>query len=187
MSFITHLNVTDFIIMGVILLSLLISLARGFVREALSLATWIIAAYIAFRYSGVVSDMLTGIVSSHSARSVIAIIGLFMVMLILGGIVNYFISSMISGSLLLGFDRILGSFFGLARGLLVVGLFILLIGQTAMVKAQWWKDSQMIPQFTPVSQFIKDIFPEQIAQLSISEKPETTKVKTKTIKIKREK
>lgn len=168
MSMITSLNMTDFIILGVVVLSLLISLARGFVREALSLLTWIAAVLFAFRYSSVLSDMMAGMISSQGTRHVVAFVCLFIFVLIIGGILNHIISSLISGSLLMGFDRILGVCFGVARGLLVVGLFVLFAGQTGLAKADWWKNSQLIPHFAPVTQVIKDLFPEQIAKFSAS-------------------
>lgn len=170
MNMLTSLNLTDFIIIGVVILSLLISLARGFIREALSLLTWIAAILFAFRFSGAVSDMMAGMIGSQGTRSVVAFVGLFIVILIIGGILNHIISSLISGSLLKGFDRILGVFFGIARGLLVIGLFVLFAGQTGFAKADWWKKSQLIPQFAPVTQVIKELFPEQIAKFNSSMK-----------------
>ncbi len=166
----TSLNLTDFIIIGVVVLSLLISLARGFIREALSLLTWIAAVLFAFRFSGTVSDMMVGMIGSPGTRSVVAFVGLFIVILIIGGILNHIISALISGSLLKGFDRILGIGFGIARGLLVIGLFVLFAGQTGFAKADWWKNSQSIPQFAPVTQVIKELLPEQIANFNSSMK-----------------
>lgn len=161
MSALFHLNTTDFIIIGFILLSVLISLSRGFVREALSLLTWLLAAYVAFTYAHESADLIKGMIQNPHTRTIVAFVALFLFVVIVGGLFNYFVGRVISISGLGFFDRILGIAFGAARGILVVALIIIMIKGTSLVERGWWRHSQLIPQFTPLTQTMEDLFPKQ--------------------------
>ncbi len=82
----------DYAIMAVLGLSCLVSLIRGFVREALSLVTWGCAFYVASHYYADLSVWFTGF-EDERVRNGIAIAALFIVTLIVGAIVNYVIAS----------------------------------------------------------------------------------------------
>lgn len=160
-----HLNLVDFIILGFIVLSIIISLLRGFVREALSLVTLLIAVYVAFSLSSSVAPILSGMISSESTRTVVAFIGLFLLILIAGAIINFLIGRLISVSGFGPFDRLLGILFGAARGILVLALLVLMIQGTSLTERGWWRHSQLIPLFEPVTAMMKDLFPKQAKQV----------------------
>lgn len=160
MSALLHLNTADFIIIGFILLSVLISLSRGFVREALSLATWVIAAYVAFTYAHDSADLLKGMIENPHTRTIVAFAALFLFVVIVGGLFNYFVGRVISISGLGFFDRILGIVFGAARGILVVALVIIMIKGTSLVERGWWRHSQLIPLFSPLTLSLESLFPK---------------------------
>lgn len=174
-----HLNVADFIILGIITLSILISLLRGFIREALSLATWLIAAYLAFTFSHSLSDSLSGLISSDSTRTVVAFVGIFLFIVIFGAIFNFFIGRLITVSGLGLIDRFLGLFFGAARGILVVALVVMMIKGTSLIDRKWWQQSQLIPQFQPITATMEDLFPNQAEKVDAlmlhEEKPKSQK------------
>jgi membrane protein required for colicin V production len=160
--FIVNLNVADFIIAGIVLLSILISLLRGFIREALSLATWLIGAYLAFTLSTPLSEALSGVISSSSTRMVIAFAGIFLSIVILGAILNFFVGKLITVTGLGLIDRLLGVIFGAARGILVIALILLMIKGSSLTDRSWWRHSQLIPEFAPIILKMAALFPNKV-------------------------
>lgn len=100
----------DYAIIAVIAFSSLVSLIRGFVREALSLVTWGCAFFVASHYYTYLSVWFTGF-EDELVRNGIAIAVLFIATLIVGAIVNFVIGQLVEKTGLSGTDRVLGRLF----------------------------------------------------------------------------
>ncbi len=153
----------DLVIIGIILISALISLVRGFVKESISLVSWILAGFIAFRYFSALAELLLPYVESPTIRTGVAFSVLFVSTLIVGAIVNFMASQMVSKTGLSGTDKTLGMVFGAARGILIVTLMVLLAGLTPMPEETWWQDSATIRYFSQLANWLKDILPQDIS------------------------
>ncbi len=153
----------DLIILGIIALSALISLIRGFVKESISLLTWIIAGILAFRYFSPMSELLEPFVTSPTMRGIAGFAILFVSTLIIGAIVNFIMSQLVSKTGLSGTDKALGVVFGGARGVLIVTMVVLLASLTPMPEAQWWQDSVMVGYFQQLAEWVKGIIPADAA------------------------
>jgi membrane protein required for colicin V production len=153
----------DLIIIVIIIISALISLVRGFVKESLSLASWILAGFIALRYFTPLADLLEPYIESPTIRTGTGFAILFVSSLIVGAIINYMASQAVTKTGLTGTDKSLGVVFGVARGLLIVTLLVLLAGLTPMPSEPWWNDSTMIEFFSDMANWIKDILPQDVA------------------------
>ena len=116
----TLFNWADWIVVGLVVLSTVASLWRGFAREALSLAGWVAAFVIANLYAPQLSSLLIGQIDNATARYVAAFMMLFVATLLVTGVVNMLVKQFIRATGLGTLDRLLGTVFGLARGLLVV-------------------------------------------------------------------
>ena len=114
------MNWADWTIVVILVLSSLISIKRGFVKEALSLATWILAVIIALFFSERLAVLLTDSITTPSVREVVAFAILFIATLLVGAMVNYLIGELVRITGLSGTDRTLGMVFGLARGFIIV-------------------------------------------------------------------
>ena len=110
----------DWAIIAIIAISSLISLKRGFVKEALSLVTWIIAGVVAWMFGGALSQHLTDFIEMPSARVIAGCAILFVATLLVGALVNFLIGELVRVTGLSGTDRFLGMVFGGARGALLV-------------------------------------------------------------------
>lgn len=144
------MNWIDFTILGVILLSTLISLVRGFVKEALSLAIWFSAFLVASFFYADLAVFLTYF-QDQLLRNGAAIAILFITTLILGGLLNYLIGQLVQFTGLSGTDRALGLVFGLLRGVLIASALLFFMDAfTPMSSSDWWQASVLIPEFKPV-------------------------------------
>ena len=121
------LNIADWFILIVLSASGLISLARGFTKEFLSLFLWIVAFVAAVSLESLATPSINEYVGNEEISKILSYIVVFMICIILGGMVIKFISKLIKWSGASGFDRFLGVLFGLGRGLIVLFVIFLLL------------------------------------------------------------
>jgi membrane protein required for colicin V production len=158
-------NWADVAILAIILLSALISLFRGFVREALSLVSWFLAFWFALSFCHPVSDLLVNYIKSPTLRMGAAFGGIFIVVLIVCGIINYLISTLVDKTGLSGTDRLLGILFGLIRGVLVVAALLLVARMTTPMQDEtWWQGSMLIQHFEPVEVWLQGFIPQTVVE-----------------------
>ncbi|HZJ81672.1 MAG TPA: CvpA family protein [Guyparkeria sp.] len=157
------MTVVDWILLAIVLVSTAIALVRGFIREVISLITWIAAFGIALGFSQAAAVLVPDVVDIPSARVAIAFVALFVIVLILGGIISWAISRMVETTGLSGTDRSVGMVFGLLRGVLIVAGLLLLAGFTALPGENLWQDSLLIPHFQVVAQWLLAILPADVA------------------------
>ncbi|MHA6494472.1 CvpA family protein [Pseudomonas borbori] len=147
----------DWAIIAIIAVSSLISLSRGFVKEALSLLTWIIAGVVAWMFGGALSHHLSGLIETPSARVIAACAILFIVTLLVGALINYLIGELIRVTGLSGTDRFLGMVFGAARGGLLVVVLVGLLSLAPVQEDPWWQQSTLLPHFLMVADWSKNL------------------------------
>lgn len=149
----------DYAIIGLILISSIIGLIRGFIREAFSLTLWVLAIWVGLTFSREFSVFLEGMIDYPSARIAAAFAVLFFVTLILGAMVNYLLGELVKRTGLTGSDRFAGMVFGIARGFVVVAIIIMLAGLTPLPEDSWWKESVLIPPFQSLAVWLHDHVP----------------------------
>jgi membrane protein required for colicin V production len=150
----------DLVIIAVIALSALISVIRGFVKESISLVTWVVAGVLALRYYMPMAELLEPFVGGTMLRQWIGGGILFIAALVVGAIVNYIISQLVSKTGLSGTDKALGVVFGAARGVLIITMLVLLASLTPIPEASWWQDSAMIGFFQQLAGWVREVIPE---------------------------
>ena len=154
----------DFAILAIILLSALISLLRGFVKESISLATWILALWVSVTFHGKLATLLPESVHNEQLRAAVAFAALFLMTLLVGGLANFLLSTFVSRSGLSGTDRALGMVFGVLRGVVVVAVLVLLAGLTPITQDGWWQEAYLVQYFETVAVWIKDYLPDDISR-----------------------
>lgn len=147
----------DWAIVAIIAVSALISLKRGFVKEALSLLTWIIAGAVAWMFGGGLAQYLESYIQTPSARVIAGCAILFVATLLVGAMVNFLIGELIRVTGLSGTDRFLGMVFGAARGGLLVVVAAGLMSLGPVQQDAWWQQSQLLPRFLLVADWSKNL------------------------------
>lgn len=153
----------DILIIGIISISALISLVRGFVQEALSLATWIAAFALAWFFFRAFAVQLEPWIDVPSIRLGVAYGIILLAVLLLGALTNYFMKGLVKSTGLTGTDRLIGIFFGAARGALVVAILVLLAGLSSFPQDAWWSESRLLPYFQEMAVMLKGYLPADIA------------------------
>jgi membrane protein required for colicin V production len=143
-----YMNWVDWSIIVVILVSGLISMKRGFIKEVLSLVVWVAAFLVASWLKEPLADLFAGWLDTVSMRQLSAFILVFITVLVLGGVVNYLLETLIAMIGLKTTDHLFGVLFGLARGILVVMIAVVYLPKVLPVHQDtWWHDSVLIPHF----------------------------------------
>lgn len=105
-------------------------LFRGFVTEAFSLASWVVAFWVGLNFSRELSVYFEATVPMPSVRIALSFALLFLLTLVVGSLLRMILRQLVTSTGLTGSDRFLGLIFGIARGVLVVAILVLLAGLT---------------------------------------------------------
>jgi membrane protein required for colicin V production len=158
----------DLILAGIMLISGLLALMRGFTREVLSLIAWGAAAVAA--YFAIHSKEAVGLASQYLQPEIVAKVavggGAFLIILIIVSLISVKLSDVVVDSAAGAFDRTLGFFYGLARGLVLVVIAYLFYGWLIPVDRQedWVKNARSLPVIEAVKGVILDLVPPDIAE-----------------------
>ena len=152
-------SAVDWAIIAVLGLSILLSLWRGFVREAVSLAGWIAAFVIANMFVGEMATFLQQWIANVTGRYVAAYALLFAGMLMVAGIVGKLSAQVVKVTGLTLLDRLMGTVFGFARGIIIVLVVVYVLRQLAPPQNLLWLDeSQLMPHVDMLGQWVQVLF-----------------------------
>ena len=152
----------DLIVIAVILLSAVIALYRGLVRETFSIFEWVASAYAAIRLTPIFQPMLAGIIAPPWLAWIAVFIGTFLIVLVPLSIMTHRFAELVKRSEIGAIDRALGFVFGIGRGLVIVGLayiayasFVPLESQSATVT-----QARLFPLIQNSSEVLLSLVPE---------------------------
>ena len=135
----------DAILLAVLVLSTGLGLWRGLVKEAMSVATWLAAIWLAWRFAWLTASFFGPWVEAPQLQLWAGRILIFLLVLIIGGVVSWLVTMLVRHSPLSGSDRMLGGLFGFARGALAVGLIAIVVDFAGFSQQSWWRDARLRP------------------------------------------
>ena len=165
--------IIDILIVVAVAISIVVGFIRGFFKEAISIAALLFAIWAALYFGPAVGDISRSWLSSEELQTWFGRILVFAVILSIGGLLGWGVSKIIRVSALSGIDRMLGSLFGAARGVLLLAVFILGGQFAGFDNDDWWLGSRLIPHFEVVADWIKQMAPMGYDLLIPDEESET--------------
>lgn len=157
----------DYIVLAIVVISAIFGAFRGFLREVFSVISWILAVWLAWKYAPLLAPKFGGklkdpVYGLWAARALI-----FAMIIItgycLGAVVNHFVRL----SMFSGLDRLLGFLLGFARGLVIVGIGIILAQAMRIDDEAWWQQSRLATGLKPVASVLRalagDHLPSRLA------------------------
>ena len=151
---------TDYLIIAAILVSAVVGAIRGFLREAVALGAWIVALFVAWHFADLVEPHLGGLLGDSEVRPWAARLIIVVLVLLLGAAIGALLAHFVRLSIFSGMDRLLGFAFGLLRGFLLLGVFVIL-GQLLRLSGEsWWRHSLLIPYGESVANGLRSLVGE---------------------------
>jgi len=160
-------QVLDIILLGIMLISGLLALMRGFTREVLSLVSWglaAVAAWFAFQNKPGFDLVMPYVNNDKIAQAIIAAVA-FLIVLIVVSVISVKISDTVIESSVGAFDRTLGFIYGVARGLVLVAIAYMFYSWANPPEKyeDWIRNAQTLPLIQSVSNMLISLMPPDIA------------------------
>ncbi len=171
------MNALDLVVIGIILFSGLFAFTRGFVREALSVATWVGAGLAALYFYPYLRPVADRFLSNPTVANIATGVAIFLVALILLSILSSAIAGRVKNSSLSALDRTLGLLFGLARGALLacLGYLALAWALPADQRPAWMTQARSLPFLQSGAETIQSFLPESLVRRTVDRSEETRK------------
>ena len=150
---------TDWFVLGILLISLLLGAWRGLVYEVISVLGWIAAFVLAQWFAPEVAERLPMQGSSQAFRYAAAFVLIFVLSVFASGLLSALVRKVISAVGLRPVDRILGAVFGLFRGLILLLALTVVIHMTSMSQSDWWQESRGRPLLSTLIKGLKPMLP----------------------------
>jgi membrane protein required for colicin V production len=136
----------DYILIAIVGVSMLFGIIRGFLRESVALLGWLVGLWLAWHYAHKLEPYLGGALAGTELQVWIARLILLVVAIVTAWVIGSLLGYLVQRSgLTLGLDRMLGGVFGLVRGVVIVGLAVMLADAARLHDEAWWKSSKLIP------------------------------------------
>jgi membrane protein required for colicin V production len=155
----------DYIILAIVILSAIMGLVRGLLREAIAVITWFLAIVLAWSFAPSLEPHLGGVLVGSPLRIWAARAIIFTGILLLGGAVSVIVSHYVRVSMFAGMDKFLGLVFGIIRGVVIVGAFTIAVQALRMDEDDAWKRSKLLPYASGVADALRGIVGEKLERL----------------------
>jgi membrane protein required for colicin V production len=170
------MNGADHLFAIILLASGVLGFVRGFIREAVSLLTWLVALWLAWHYSEVVNPWLGGALAEPGIREwagrAIVLLIVLLIGSVIGSIAGYF-AQRAAG--LAAVDRVIGVTFGLVRGIVIIGLIVIAGRAVHLNQEAWWAKTRSMPIAESIANWLERYAEPAAAELveQAAEKPGT--------------
>jgi membrane protein required for colicin V production len=155
------MNLTDYLVIVAIVASSIVGAARGFLREAVALAAWVTALFLAWHFSDLIAPHLGGLMSDSDVRPWAARVIIVLLVLLLGAGVGAALGHFVRLSIFSGMDRLLGFAFGVLRGFVLLGVFVILGQLLRLQDESWWRHSMLIPYGASIANGLRMLVGEE--------------------------
>ncbi|HET7811349.1 MAG TPA: CvpA family protein [Steroidobacteraceae bacterium] len=155
----------DYIILAIIIISAVMGVIRGLLRESIAVITWFLGIVLAWSFASSLEPYLGGVLVGSPLRIWAARIIIFVGVLLVGGAVATVLGHYVRVSMFAGMDRFLGGVFGIVRGIVIVGAFTIAIQALRMDEEPAWKRSRLLPYAASVADALRGVVGENLERL----------------------
>ncbi len=159
------MNAGDLIVIAIILVSGLIALWRGLIREVLSLAGWVGAGLVTLWAFSIVRPHARDLIANPLLADLAAGVALFVISLVVFSVISTAIGNLVRNSSLNAIDRTLGFVFGLARGLVAIALVYLALALWVWAKPtdrpEWVVQARTLPLIEATADLLRSFAPPE--------------------------
>jgi membrane protein required for colicin V production len=153
----------DWAIVVTLALSVLLGILRGVVREMFALTGWILGVLLAMQFAAPVGNWLP-LELPLGARTALAGLAIVVGTLLGAALVAALLRAVLSAAKLSIEDRMLGGLFGVLRGVIVIGLVVLVAVAAGAPRQTWWQASSLLPWAQASVRFASPLLPEALAR-----------------------
>jgi membrane protein required for colicin V production len=154
------MSMTDWALWAVLLLSMLMGVWRGLVREMLSLAGWVAAFFLAQWLAAAVAVHLPLQSAAPSVQYAGGFLIVFVGVIFLSALLAWLLGHLMGAVGLRPADRALGALFGLARGTVLLMALAVLVRLTGMAVQAWWRESMLVPWLQLMLDGLRPVLPQ---------------------------
>ncbi|HEX8961366.1 MAG TPA: CvpA family protein [Rhodocyclaceae bacterium] len=154
----------DFALLAVVGASMLLGLWRGVVSEVLALAAWVAAFFAAKHFGAEAGRLLARWIADPAMSMAAGFAAVFLAVLLVFALGRFVVSLMLRAVGLGLVDRLLGAVFGVARGLAIGFVAVLVGGMTGLPKEAWWRDAVFAPPLETAVIAAKPWLPPDVAK-----------------------
>jgi len=151
------MNITDYLVIAAVI----ISAAIGSLREAVAVATWFIALFVAWHFPELIEPHLGGVLAASHIKPWAARVIIVVFVLLVGAGVGTMVAHYVRLSIFSGMDRFLGFVFGTVRGLVLLGVFVILGQLLRLDEERWWNQSLLIPYGASIANGLRMLVGEE--------------------------
>jgi len=151
----------DYWVVAIVLLSAIIGLMRGFLREAVAVVSLLLALFIAWHFSAKLAPHLGGLLADEHVRPWAARAILLLGFLFIGSLAGVVIGHFVRLSMFIGTDRFLGFTLGVLRAGIVLGVLVIICQLLRLDDADWWRESRLIPYAERIAEGLRTLVGEE--------------------------
>ena len=155
----------DYIILAIVLISAVMGLVRGLLREAIAVITWFLAIVLAWTFAPSLEPLLGGVLEGSPLRIWAARTIIFVGVLLVGGAISVIVTNFVRVSIFAAMDRFLGFILGIIRGIVIVGAFTIAVQALRMDEDPSWQRSKLMPYAAGVADALRGIVGENLERL----------------------
>ena len=159
------MNEIDWVIAGVLLISTVLGVSRGVVREVFAISGWALAIWVAMKFAPELAEIIPLPSLSLVVRMGMAALGLVIIVLFSCGMASKLIGKLLRAGGVSFEDRAIGSIFGFVRGVVIVCACVFLAGMTSAVKTGYWRNSVLIVPAERIIDFSMPYLPQSVAKV----------------------
>lgn len=157
------MTVFDYVFLGILGLSAALGMWRGLVSEIMAVLAWVLALLAAWHYNEQAALVFTGLIAEPLWRQVAGGALVVVGVLILAALARYLLRQLLRAAGLGATDRFFGALFGIARGLLVALVVVLIGGLAGLSREAWWTQALFSPPLETAVIAAKPWLPEVVA------------------------